>query len=92
MVDTNFDQFQYLSLLRFGSMMAKRYKEASTTANEDKTKVQDLTTLLQDTKKETADLRLQIDELRVVERKYKSFKKREPEIRHLLGNFATLAK
>jgi hypothetical protein len=73
-------------------MMAKRYKETAHAAKVAEAKAQDLTSSLQDTRKETADLRLQVDELRVFEKKYLDFKQREPQIRHFLGNVTGLMK
>lgn len=73
-------------------MMAKRHKEATRARNISEVQAQDLATSLQETRKETAELRTQIDELRLIERKYQKYKEREPEIRHHLGNVTALAK
>lgn len=72
--------------------MAKRAQEALHARKLLKAEAQDFATSLQETRKETAELRTQIEALKQIEEKYKSFKQREPEIRHHLTNVAGLAR
>jgi hypothetical protein len=72
--------------------MDQRQKEATHERELAEVKVQDLATSLQETRDEAAKLRTAVERLCVFERKYQSYKQKEPEIRHHLSNVASLAK
>lgn len=72
--------------------MGQRYREASHGKKIAEAKAQDLATSLQETRKEAGELRAEVWNLRITEGKYNKYKKREPEIRHYLENFATIAR
>lgn len=72
--------------------MAKRCRNAERERKVAEARAEDLSISLQDTRKESAELRARVEELRKTERKYTQYKKREPEIRHHLGNVAGLAR
>jgi hypothetical protein len=83
-------QFQYLALVRFGRSMAKRCGELNRTNNISEAHRQDLATSLQDMRKEAADLRVQIQVLKIIERKHRKLEERMPEVRHYLRNVTGL--
>ncbi|QDS76470.1 hypothetical protein FKW77_004949 [Venturia effusa] len=86
-----FGIFQYLSMVRYGRAMRKRLEEAKQSlAAEDKRTRQQLASI-QTLRKERAELQSSIERLEAVEKKYKAYKDREPEIKHYLGQFSGVA-
>jgi methylthioribose-1-phosphate isomerase len=73
-------------------VIAKRYRDANRAANIAQAQAQDLATSLQETRSDAVELRSQLNELKIIEKKYQKYMEREPEIRHHLGNCAALAK
>ena len=71
--------------------MAKRCRELSRASSINEAQSQDLATSLRETRKEAAELRAQVDALKLIERKHEKLEHRMPEVRHYLKNFAALA-
>ena len=72
--------------------MAKRYAEEKHQNRILRAQAEDFDTSLKEVRKEAAQLRSQVAELKQVEARYLAYKKREPEIRHYLTSFPALAK
>jgi hypothetical protein len=73
-------------------MMHKRFSSLKSSFNAVNSENSTTLEELRSAELERLKLRDQIDELRKVEEKYHAFKEYEPEIKHYLNSFSTLAR
>jgi hypothetical protein len=91
-MSTDLAQFQYLSLMRFGIMMHKKYTDIQRTTSELEKRTRKAARSVLDLKDEMKGLKEKIKNSELIEVEYLNWKKREPEVRHYLKSFAGIAK
>lgn len=79
-------------MLRYGRMMRTRYEEANRSIAAAAKPTNELLASVQKLKEECSTLQSTVKSLEATEKKYKTFKDREPEIKHYLGQFAGIAR
>jgi hypothetical protein len=79
-------------MLRYGRMMCKRFEEAKRSIVAADKRTRELFASVQNLKEERTTLQWSIKSLEAVEKKYETFKDREPEIKHYLRQFASIAR
>ncbi|TID13803.1 hypothetical protein E2P81_ATG01736 [Venturia nashicola] len=85
-------RFQYLSMLRYGRAMRQRVDEAKQSLDTRDKRMRQHLAFIQALKEEVTALRSNIDRLEAVEKKYQTYKDREPEIKHYLEQFSGIAR
>jgi seryl-tRNA synthetase len=73
-------------------MMCKRFEEAKRSIVAADKRTRELFASVQNLKEERTTLQWSIKSLEAVEKKYETFKDREPEIKHYLRQFASIAR
>lgn len=73
-------------------MMYMRYKELNHISASARARANDVATSLNEARSEAVQMRARIKKLEEIEAQHLKYKKREPEIRHYLGNVSALAK
>jgi hypothetical protein len=79
-------------MLRYGRMMHKRFEEGKLSLAAADMRTRELFASVQALKEEQSTLQSTVKRLGAVEKKYKTFKDREPEIKHYLKQFAGIAR
>lgn len=72
--------------------MCKRFEEAKRSIVAADKRTRELFASVQNLKEERTTLQWSIKSLEAVEKKYETFKDREPEIKHYLRQFASIAR
>lgn len=85
------EQFQWLALVRFASMMWKKNRIICQDADLLDARAQDLATSLRETREEVKTLRAKAEDAERLRERLARYKEREPEVRHYLGNVSVLA-
>lgn len=81
-------EFHYVSLLRFGTTMLQKYREAQSLLGQAADSRKELVTRCRSTRDELETLKQRVKELERCEQELKPWKERESKIRHYLGVFA----
>ncbi|RDI85304.1 hypothetical protein Vi05172_g4802 [Venturia inaequalis] len=84
-------RFQYLSMLRYGRAMRQRLDEAKQSMAAGDKRMRRHLAAIQALKEERTALQSSVEKLEAVEKKYQTYKDREPEIKHYLEQFSGIA-
>ncbi|KAF2672807.1 hypothetical protein BT63DRAFT_137155 [Microthyrium microscopicum] len=85
-------RFQYLALVRYGVAMHSRLNRLKTSFKSVKQENSKLSEELRATEHAKLSLSEDVEGLKIFQSKYLHWKKREPEVKHYLGQFTALAK
>jgi len=84
-------QFQYLSLVRFGTMVLRKLRTTQQEAVQSERKFSELTRACEAFEKEVGELQARCSKLEKTESELERWKKREPAIKHYLGVVSAMA-
>jgi hypothetical protein len=85
-------QFQYMSLIRYGSMMHRKFNHLKSSFKAVKQDTSRLEEDLRSVELERESLKDRVEKSKLFEQQYQHYMKREPEIRRYLEQYAMLAK
>ncbi|KAF2840657.1 hypothetical protein M501DRAFT_1001657 [Patellaria atrata CBS 101060] len=85
-------QFQYLSLIKYGTMITRRFREALNSREQYKVQLINVTNDRASLEQEMNGLKLRVKDLEETEAKWLRYKKREPSVTHYLSIVSDIAK
>jgi septal ring factor EnvC (AmiA/AmiB activator) len=81
-----------MALARYGITMHKRFNMLKSSFNSINTEKSKISEDLRAAELDCHKLREQVQDLKAMEAKYRTWKQREPEIRHYLDSFSSLSR